>query len=204
MSRKIKEKKERALGEKLFLKPERCNSHKCVMIRRPYGPGQHGQKRKKRPSEYGRQLQEKQKIQIVYGLTNNQMENIFRKYSGQPDKIVSTLEKRLDRVVFLLGIAGAPRVSRQLVSHGHIMVNGRKMTIPSYQVEEGDVVSIRPQSRKIQMFEDLGDTLKKHKTPEWLEMNADADKEEGKCIGEPTEDAIHPFDINLVGEFYNR
>lgn len=199
---KIKEKKERALGEKLFLKAERCSSHKCVMIRRPYPPGQHGQKRKKHLSEYGRQLREKQKIQAVYGLNNRQMRRIFMKYVGQPQKIVSALEKRLDRVVYLLGLAPSPRIGRQMVSHGHILVNGRKMTIPSYQVKEGDVISIRPQSRKNKLFEDLGARLKKHETPNWLKL--DKNKEEGVVVGEPKEDAILPFDVNLVGEFYTR
>jgi small subunit ribosomal protein S4 len=202
MRLRAKEKKERALGEKLFLKAERCNSHKCVMVRRPFPPGQHGQKQRRRPSEYGRQLMEKQKIAIVYGLTNKQMSNIFEKHAGDPKKIVSVLEKRLDRVVYYLGFAPSPRVARQIVSHGHIMVNGRKTNIPSYNVEEGDVISIRPQSSKNKLFEDLDTRLKKNKTPDWLKL--DADKKEGKCIGEPEEDAILPFDINLVGEFYSR
>ncbi|MEX0690125.1 MAG: 30S ribosomal protein S4 [Candidatus Paceibacterota bacterium] len=202
MTRKIKEKKERALGTKLFLKPERCSSHKCVMIRRPYKPGQHGQKRGKRPSEYARQLQEKQKIQIVYGLTNRQMENIFRKYSGKPDQIVRALEERLDRVVFLLGLGPSPRVSRQLVSHGHIEVNGRKMNIPSYKVKEGDVISVRERSKKLDPFKDLSQILDKHQTPEWLNIKEGELK--GECVGQPKEEAIEPFDINLVGEFYNR
>jgi small subunit ribosomal protein S4 len=202
MRQRAKEKKERALGEKLFLKAERCNSHKCVMVRRPFPPGQHGQKQRRRPSEYGRQLMEKQKIAIVYGLTNKQMSNIFEKHAGDPKKIVSILEKRLDRVVYYLGFALSPRVARQIVSHGHIMVNGRKTNIPSYNVKEGDVISIRPQSSKSKIFEDLDTRLKKNKTPDWLKL--DTDKKEGKCIGEPEEDAILPFDINLVGEFYSR
>lgn len=202
MRQKAKEKRERALGEKLFLKGERCNSHKCVMVRRPFPPGQHGQKQKKRPSEYGRQLMEKQKIAIVYGLTNRQMANLFKEHSGDPKKIVSVLEKRLDRVVYYLGFAISPRIARQIVKHGHIMVNGRRLDIPSYAVKEGDVIAIRPQSRSAKIFEDLKDRLKKQKTPDWLKL--DDKKEEGKCVGEPEEDAILPFDINLVGEFFSR
>ena len=200
---RIKEKKERALGTKLFLKPDRCNSHKCVMVRRPYKPGQHGQKRKRgKLSEFGRQLQEKQKIQIVYGLTNGQMRKIFKEHAGDPSSIVKTLESRLDRVVFLLGIASSSIMARQMVSHGHIFVNGRKVTIPSYKVTEGDEIEIRPQSRKSVLFEDLSKRLEKHETPEWLKI--DKDKEKGTCLGKPPEDSISSFDINMVGEFYNR
>src|SRR3989338_11242533 len=100
MRKQIKEKTERALGTRLFLKAERCNSPKCVMIRRPYRPGQHGQKRHT-VSEYGKQLQEKQKIQYIYGLNNRQMMNLFRKFN-EKEKLLSALEHRLDRVVFLL------------------------------------------------------------------------------------------------------
>lgn len=200
---RIKEKKERALGAKLFLKAERCNSHKCVMVRRPYRPGQHGQKRKMgRMSDFGKQLQEKQKIQITYNLTNKQMRKIFRKHAGDPSQIVSTLEKRLDRVVYLLGFAASSRVGRQIVSHGHIMVNGKKMAAPSYQVEKGDEITIRPQSKDKSIFNDLEEKLKKYEVPEWLELNKKELK--GKCVDTPPEDAILPFDVNLVGEFYNR
>ncbi len=202
MRLRAKEKKERALGEKLFLKAQRCSSHKCVMIRRPFPPGQHGQKQRRRPSEYGRQLKEKQKLAIVYGLTNKQMAKLFRERAGDPKKIVSALEKRLDRVVYYLGFAPSPRVARQIVSHGHIMVNGRKVNFPSYEVKKEDVVTIRPQSKSLQLFEDLDNTLKKHEPPEWLKL--DKKKYEGKCVGEPKEDAILPFDINLIGEFYSR
>ncbi len=172
------------------------------MIRRPYRPGQHGQKRQRRISDYGRQLQEKQKIQIVYGLTNKQMRNLFREHAGDPQTIVRVLEKRLDRVVYLLGIAPSSRVGRQIVSHGHIIVNGRKVTIPSYKVRVGDVVGIRLQSRKSKLFEDLETRFKKFEPPSWLEL--DGEKAEGKCVGNPLENAIEPFDINLVSEYYTR
>ena len=202
MRRRAKEKKERALDTKLFLKAERCNSPKCVMVRRPFPPGQHGQKRRRRPSEYARQLKEKQKIAIVYGLTNKQMSKLFKEHAGEPHEIIKILEKRLDRVVYHLGFAKSPRIARQLVNHGHIIVNGRKVDIPSYHVEEGDTITIRPQSRDIQQFDDLDIRLKKYEAPDWLKL--DKDKIEGKCVGNPPEDAIEAFDINLVGEFYNR
>ncbi len=198
--RSIKEKKERALGTKLFLKAERCNSPKCVMIRRPYRPGIHGQKRRRAPSEYGKQLQEKQKIQITYGLTNKQMKNLFK----QPrEKLVLILEQRLDRTVFLLGFAPSSRVARQFVSHGHIIVNNRKVTIPSYHVKVGDIIAIRPESRSKKIFEDIELRLKKHETPAWLKL----DKKElrGEFFEKPKLKDINLFfDLNLVGQFYSR
>lgn len=191
------------MGTRLFLKAERCNSHKCVMVRRPYPPGQHGQKNKRRRmSEYGQQLQEKQKIQISYGLTNTQMRNLFEEHAGDPREIVDHLERRLDRIVFHLGFAPSTRTGRQMVSHGHIWVNGRKVTIPSYYVEEGDEVTIRPQSRDIEVFDDLEIRLEKYEVPEWIEL--DKDQLVGKVVDRPPVEAIRPFDVNLVGEYFTR
>lgn len=201
MPPKIKEKKERALNTKLFLKAERCNSPKCVMIRRPYRPGVHGRKRRSL-SEYGRQLQEKQKIQLIYGLTNQQMRNLFKKYP--PNKILSILERRLDRVVFLLGFAPSMRVARQIVVHGHILVNGRKTTFPGYAVKVGDTIAVTPSSRQIKLFEDVALRLKKQETPVGFQI--DQEKWEAKCISSFKEDEAKtlPFDIDLVVQFYSR
>lgn len=197
----IKEKKERALGMKLFIKAERCNSPKCATIRKPYRPGMHGQKRRRPISDYGRQLQEKQKIQLLYGLKNTQMRLMFKKHS--PSEIFSVLERRLDRVVYYLGFAGSPRIARQMISHGHIVVNGRKVTIPSYSVTIGDKISIRPESRQSKLFEDLTERLKQKETPPWLKL--DHEKMEGECLAVPEVTGIQlPFDISLVGEFYSR
>lgn len=200
--RSIKEKKERALGTKLFIKAERCSSPKCATVRKPYKPGMHGPKQRRfTVSEYGRQLQEKQKIQITYGLNNRQMVTLFKKQSKE--KILHTLEKRLDKVVFLLGLAKSPRIARQLVSHGHILVNKRKITVPSYTVKIGDSIGIRPESQKLKIFENIGEPLKKHDPPEWLKL--DAGNLQGECTGEPQVDTSSlPFDINLVGEYYSR
>ena len=201
MRKRLKEKTERALGTRLFLKAERCNSPKCVMIRRPYRPGQHGQKRHT-VSEYGKQLQEKQKIQYIYGLNNRQMMNLFRKFN-EKEKLLSALEHRLDRVVFLLGIVDSPRIARQLISHGHITVNGRKVTIPSFSVRTGDIVSIRPESRKIKLFEGLQDKFKKYTPPEWLRLHPEELK--GECVKElDAATTEFPFDVTLVGEFFAR
>lgn len=200
--KRIKEKKERALGTKLFLKAERCNSPKCAIVRRPTRPGPHGQKRRKAPSEFGKQLQEKQRIQLMYGLTNRQMMNLFK--NDDKESIMNALEHRLDRVVFLLGIAGSPRVARQYVSHGHIVVNGRKVTVPSFWVKVGDVISVRGESRKTKVFEELSMNLKKHTPPSWLKIT-DAEAGTGTCVKEfSSQETQFPFDINLVGEFFAR
>ncbi len=197
----IKEKKERALGMKLFLKAERCGSPKCAVIRKPYGPGAHGQDRKRAPSDYGKQLKEKQKVQLVYGLTSRQLVILFRGKS--PEKIYSLLERRLDRVVYYLGFAASPRIGRQIVSHGHIVVNGKRVTIPSYCVKVGDIVSVHPGSMGKKFFEDVKERVKQKDLPAWL-IRVD-DELSGKCISEPSlKDAQLPFDLSLVGEFYSR
>jgi len=200
MKQKIKEKKERSLGTKLFLKAERCDSQKCVMIRRPYRPGDHGQKRHS-VSDFGKQLQEKQKMTIIYGLTNRQLENLFDEI-GNKDQILETLEHRLDRVVYHLRLAESSRIARQLVSHGHILVDGRKVTVPSFHVKVGNVISIRPESRKSKAFEGLGERLKKYTPPEWLAVKPEDFS--GTCVKEYPGGEHLPFDINLVGEFYAR
>lgn len=200
--RNIKEKKERALGTKLFLKADRCNSPKCATIRKATKPGVHGDKRKGTPSEYGIQLAEKQKLQIIYGMSGRQMLNLFKK---EEDKgaILRALEKRLDRTAVLLGFAKSARIARQLVSHGHIVVNGKKVTVPSYKVKVGDMVAVREESRKQKIFEDLENRLKQYTPPGWLKTK---DIYTGEMIKEPEVDAggTHSFDINLVGEFYAR
>ena len=195
----VKEKKERALGAKLFIKAERCSSSKCVMIRRPYRPGMHGQKRRS-VSDYGRELQEKQKIQLVYGLTNRQMQKLFKEFGR--GEIFKILEKRLDRVVYLLCFVRSSRVSRQIISHGHVLVNGRKVTIPSYRVRIGDVINIRPKSRGLAIFDEAPIKLKQFSHPSWLKTDPVDFK--GGCIAEPQlESKQFPFDLNLVGQFYS-
>ncbi|MEK7542823.1 MAG: 30S ribosomal protein S4 [Patescibacteria group bacterium] len=200
MVRPVKEKKERALGVKLFLKAERSYSPKSAMVRRPNKPGQHGGKRSRPPTEFGRQLQEKQKIQISFGLNNRQTRMIFKK---PKNKIVEILYQRLDYVTFLLGFAKSPRIARQMVSHGHITVNGRKMTISSYHVKVHDIVAVRPESKNSKLFEDTAERLKQYNPPEWLRLSADELK--GECVAKSNEgNAQFPFDIALVGEFYSR
>ncbi len=205
MQKKSAEKKERALGMKLFLKGERCNSPKCAMVRRPTRPGMHGKKRRRAPSEYGGQLLEKQRIKVSYGLREAQLEKIVKKAFKKPDAtnevIVSYLERQLSNVVFRLGMASSRTVARQLISHGHFLVNGRKVTVSSYSVKPGDVISIHPRSRNSLIFNDLSVKLKKYETPEWLFL--DKEKIEGKVKSLPR-DAEMPFDINLVVDYYSK
>jgi small subunit ribosomal protein S4 len=200
--KRLKEKKERALGVRLFLKPERSASPKAAIIRRPYRPGQHGQRRHT-VSEFGKQLNEKQKVQIIYGLNNRQLSTLFNKYKDRT-KVLSVLEHRLDHVVMLLGIAGSARVARQFVSHGHITVNGRKVTVPSFRVKVKDVVALREESRKLKLFAELPAKLKKYTPPTWLSLTS-AEECKGQCV-KPFDisEAQIPFDLSVVGEFYSR
>jgi len=200
MPRKIKEKKERALGVKLFLKAERCNSPKCALVRKPYPPGMHGQGSRRILSDYGRQLKEKQKLQVVYGLNNKQVSNLFKNF--KLDEIPLILERRLDKVVYNLGFAKSLRIGRQLVLHGHILVNGKKVTTPSYLVSKGDKISIRPESMNKKVFSDLKDLLKQKEVPLWLKL--DVEKMVGEVIALPPKGERLPFDISLVAEFYSR
>lgn len=202
---KAKEKKERALGTKLFLKSDRCNSPKCAMIRRPYKPGMHGKSRKRTTlSEYGQQLLEKQKLRISYGIKETQLRNIFKeaeKSIAIGQTVINIIEKRLDNIVFRLGLAGSRIVARQLISHGHIFVNGKKMKAPSAVLKNGDIVSINPSSSSLLIFKDLQNTINKYNPPEWLEVNNE--KLEGKIKSSPVDIEL-PFDINMVVDYYSR
>ncbi|KKU77205.1 MAG: 30S ribosomal protein S4 [Candidatus Harrisonbacteria bacterium RIFOXYA1_FULL_48_8] len=199
-----KEKQERSLGTKLFLKAARCNSPKCVSVRRPQRPGLHG-KSYKTLSEFGQQLKEKQKIRFTYGIREAQMELVFKKAAKNPgvtgEMIISILERRLDNVVYRLGIAPSRSVGRQLVGHGHILVNGHKVTIPSYQVRVGDTITIRPQSNEHPLLKDLGERLEKYEPPVWLAL--DAAKLEGKVLSAPKDFEIS-FDVNMVVDYYSK
>lgn len=201
---KAKEKKERALGIKLGLKAERCAGPKCAMTRRPYRPGMHGGKRKRNVSEYGQQLIEKQKVKIIYGLREAQLRRLFKgnlKTGSIGRNIMTILERRLDNVVFRLGLAPSRIVARQYVSHGHFMVNGKKVTVPSFLAKINDIISIKPSSKELLIFKNLSNTVKNYNPPEWLEI--DKDKFEGKIKSLP-QDTEMPFDINLVVDYYSR
>lgn len=199
-----REKKERSVGTKLFLKAHRCNSPKCVAIRRPQRPGLHG-KAYKSLSEFGQQLKEKQKIRFTYGLREAQMRRVVGDATKNPGitgpLIISMLERRLDNVVYRLGFAPSRSVGRQMVGHGHILVNAKRVTAPSYRVRTGETITIRPQSKESVLFKELSATLKKYETPVWLSV--DADKLEGKVLSDPKDFDV-PFDVNLVVDYYSK
>jgi len=202
---KVKEKKERALGVKLFLKAERCNSPKCAFVRRPYYPGVHGQRRRSAPSDFSRQFQEKQKIRFSYGVNESQMKRIFSRAAKNPgitsQMIISFLERRLDNVIYRGGLAPSRFVARQFVSHGHFLVNGRRLTIASYEVKVGDLITIRPQSQNHPSFQEFDLVLKKYEPPVWLSL--DKEKHELKVIALP-KDLDLPFNANLVIDYYSK
>lgn len=201
---KVLEKKERSLGVKLSIKGDRCSSPKCALIRKPYRPGQHGKKRRKL-SEYGIQLREKQKMRFSYGLTEKQLEKIFKeaekKTGVTADEVMAMLESRLDNVVFRSGFAPSRSAAKQFVGHGHFTVNGRKVTIPSYKVRVSDKMAIRTESKGHLGFKELGDKLKSVEIPVWL--NVDKNEFTATVIGKPT-DVPQPFDMNIVVDFYSR
>lgn len=200
----------RRAGVKLFLKGDRCFSQKCPMIKRAFPPGQKGKRRPRPLSEYGKELREKQKLKNWYNLREKQFSNyvksILAKKQSKEDPsilLVRKLENRLDNTVFKMGFAISREQGRQLVCHGHFFVNGKRVDIPSYAVKKGDIVSIRPNSRKAVIFKDTANVLKKYKPPSWV--NVDATKLEGQVVGDPSlEEASLPVDIQLIFEFYSK
>lgn len=158
--------------------------------------------RPKRKSEYGLQLSEKQKIRNTYLLRERQFKNYFKK-AKNPEDIYALLELRLDSVIYRLGLAKTRGLARQLVNHGHIMVNSRKVDIPSYHVRKGDIVSIRPQSADKAVFAELTESLKKFETPKWIKL--DKAKKEGEITGIPSlDESGMEFNMQSVMEFYSR
>ncbi|MBI2011104.1 MAG: 30S ribosomal protein S4 [Candidatus Colwellbacteria bacterium] len=202
---RVLEKRERSLGVKLSIRGERASSPKSALLRKPYRPGQHGKRFSRRPSDYGVQLKEKQKIQASYGLTNKQLARLFEEAAKRPEStvlaITQALETRLDNVITRLGFAPSRSVARQLVSHGHFLVNNKKMTTPSYRVKAGDVITIKPTSKSIALFTVLPEELKSFEVPSWLSL--DKEKLEGRVESLPLEVSF-PFDINLVVDYYSR
>ncbi len=199
---RILEKKERALGVKLMLKAERCASGKCAQTRRPTKPGAHPRSFKK-VSEYGKQLAEKQKVRFSYLLAEKQMRKYFEaaNVSKEPTHVAFTrlLESRLDNAVFRSGLAGSRRVARQLVGHGHITVNGRKVTIPSFSVRVGDRIAFRAESADHQAITLAENRFKNFEAPAWLKL--DKEKKAAEILTEPRDIEI-PFDLDLVVNYY--
>src|SRR4030042_1646712 len=168
-------KKCRRAGQKLFLKGERCFTPKCAMVKKPYVPGVHGRKRRRALTEYGMQLAEKQKLKRIYGVSETQLKKYVTEAAKArgiaPDVLLNKLETRIDNVVFRLGIAESRRKARQIVAHGHILLNDKKIDIPSINVKKGDVIKIKKSSLVKPLFNNLETKLKKYNPPTWLSLD---------------------------------
>jgi len=192
---------------KLFLKGDRCYTDKCAFERRPYPPGQHGRGRRKF-SDYAIQLREKQKTRRIYGVLEKQFRRYFkiadRKKGITGENLLFLLEKRLDNVVYLMGFAVSRNQARQLVNHGHILVNGRKVDVANYQVKVGDKIQIKERSRKNAAIQEaLELSSKRGGLPQWLEVNPDA--MEGTVKAEPVrEDVRVSVNEQLIVELYSK
>lgn len=193
-------------GEKLFLKGDRCYTDKCAFDRRPYPPGQHGQRRSK-ATEYGIRLREKQKVRRIYGVLERQ----FRKYFAAADAgkgvtgeaLLALLERRLDSVCYRLGFAATRSDARQLVRHKHVLVNGKKVSVPSYLVRPNDTITIREKSRQKGRITTALEGVERRGVPEWLSLDKAAFT--GKVVSPPVREAITlPIKEQLIVEFYSR
>ena len=192
-------------GEKLFLKGSRCYTDKCALTRRAYAPGQHGQKRKKQ-SDYGMQLREKQKAKAFYGVLESQFRKYFEEASRSKEvtglKLLQILESRLDNVVYRLGLATSRAQARQLVRHGHFEVNGVKVNIPSYLTKVNDVIKVRESSQNDPIFKQVAEENGRP-IPSWLE--ADVDNKSGKIVAVPAREEIDlPVKEHLIVELYSK
>ena len=196
-------------GEKLFLKGERCYSPKCAFERRPYAPGSHGRDAqfRRKVSDYGLQLRAKQKTRRVYGVLERQFRRYFREAEQRRGltgtNLLIILESRLDNVVYRLGFATSRAQARQLVRHGHMEVNGKKVDIPSYLVRPGDVIRVRPNRRQNAYFRDLALDLEHRPVPEWLSRDDEAMS--GRVMALPERKDIDvAINEQLIVEYYSR
>jgi small subunit ribosomal protein S4 len=193
-------------GLKLYLKGDRCYSDKCAVERRNYPPGQHGQRRPKF-SNYGEQLREKQKVKRMYGVLERQFRQYFKKADAQKGitgvNLLQLLERRLDNMVYRLGFVPSRNEARHLVRHNHFLVNGRKVNIPSYLINPGDVIQVREKSRKTQTLLDSLEAAVRRGVPGWLEL--DKENFSGKVLALPSrEELTMPIREQLIVELYSR
>ncbi|HEY8908889.1 MAG TPA: 30S ribosomal protein S4 [Desulfosporosinus sp.] len=194
-------------GLKLFLKGERCYTSKCAIDRRPHPPGQHGQARAKKPTEYGLQLREKQKARRMYGVMEKQFRHYFdvavKRKGVAGENLLILLERRLDNVAFHLGFASSRAESRQLVNHGHFTINGKKVDIASYSVRVGEVIAVKEGSKSSPRMKQLLENLGSRTVPGWLSL--DANTAAGTVIALPTREDIQlPIQEHLIVEKYSR
>ena len=193
-------------GQKLFLKGSRCYTDKCAVGRREQAPGQHGAKKKKL-SEYGVQLREKQKAKVFYGVLESQFRKYFEMASTQKGKtgenLLKILETRLDNVVYRMGLGTSRAEARQIVRHGHILVNGKKVNIPSYLIKAGDVIEIKESAKSMQRYKDIIEVTGARLVPEW--MDVDIENFKGTIKNLPTREMIDvPVDEMLIVELYSK
>jgi small subunit ribosomal protein S4 len=192
---------------KIFLKGDRCYSDKCAFDRRGYPPGQHGQRRGRKMSDYGIQLREKQKVKRMYGLSEKQFRLFFARADRQKGvtgtNLLIALERRLDNVVYRLGFVNSRTQGRHFVKHNHFIVNGKKVNIPSFLVKMGDVVEVRDQSHKMKAIGDALDAVVRRGVPQWLDLEKDNKK--GVVKGFPVrEDLTMPMQEQFIVELYSK
>lgn len=195
-------------GMKLFFKGERCHSEKCAIEKRNFIPGQHGKDRKPKIVGYGLQLREKQKVRRYYGLLEAQFRNLFESASKKTgitgENLLNMLERRLDNVIYRMGFGTSHPQARQIVRHGHIQVNGRKVNIPSFMVKPGDVIEVREKSRNNPTILSARDATAHAPTPNWLEVDREALK--GRVIGQPKREELVQIQMNerAIVELYSK
>jgi small subunit ribosomal protein S4 len=192
---------------KLFLKGERCYTEKCAIEKRNFPPGQHGKTRKAKLAGYGVQLREKQKVKRIYGVLEDQFRRYFEAAERQRgitgETLLQLLERRLDNVAYRMGLATSRPQARQLVRHGHLQVNGRKVDIPSYSIRVGDVISVRVTSQKDVAVQHALEEVKGRGVPEWLSF--DVEKMSGRIVSLPTREQINlPVQEQLIVELYSK
>ncbi len=191
---------------KLFLKGDKCYSEKCAINKRGYAPGQHGQRRKK-DSEYGLQLREKQKTRRYYGVLESQFEKYFDMAVKRPgmagENLLAICESRLDNVIYRLGLSMSRPEGRQLVRHGHFTVNGQKVDIPSFLVKPGDVVALKDKSKSSEKIKGILEANATRPVPKWLDM--DRNQNQAKVVSVPArEDIDLPIEEHLIVEYYSK
>ena len=194
-------------GIKLFLKGSKCFSDKCPIEKRNFAPGQHGKDRKTKVVGYGLQLREKQKTKRIYFTQEGQFRNYFEKAARSKgvtgEMLLQQLERRLDNVVYRMGFGISRRQARQLVRHGHVAVNGRKVNIPSYEVSAGEEITVREGSRKLVVLEQAKDFASHQNAPNWLEI--DRDNFKGRVLSLPKREDIQlPVNEQLIVELYSK
>jgi len=192
---------------KLFLKGDRCFSPKCAIEKRNYPPGAHGQRRRVKVTNYGLQLREKQKMKRIYGIVERQFRNYFRMAEQQKgitgENLLRFLERRLENVVYRLGFASSRAEARQMVTHGHFLVNGRRVDIPSYLVDSGDHIQVAERSRELLAIRGALEGVKKRGLPAWLELDAQAMRGVVRVLP-AREDMVIPVQEQLVVALYSK